>query len=81
MRDRSGFLVDHIDDAIVTQLPGVEWLAAGGGIERGAVEDHTETLRRAVHASHDGVERLEVRVGVVEARGHLRVDWPVTTAT
>jgi hypothetical protein len=79
--DRSVFLVDHIDDAKVSQLPGVEWLAAGGGIEGGAVEDHAQAFRRAVHARHGGVERLEIRIGVVEAGGHLRADWPLTTGT
>jgi hypothetical protein len=81
VRDRPVFLVDHIDNAKVAQPPGVERLAAGCGIERGAVEDHAEAFRRAVHAHHGGVERLEVRIGVVEASGHLRADWPLTTGT
>jgi hypothetical protein len=74
MSDRSVFRVDHIDDAEVAQLPGVERLPAGRGIERGAVDDHADTVRRAVHARHGGVERLEIGIGVVEPSGHRRAE-------
>ena len=67
MRDAVA-LVDHVDDRHAAEPAGVERLAAGGGVEGGAVEVDPAA---GVGASYDGgVEGGEVGVGVVEAVGH-----------
>ena len=61
-------LVDHVHDIGVAEPAGVERLAAGGGIERGAVEVDPPAVVRAV--DDGGVELGQVGVGVVQALGH-----------
>ena len=70
MRDRSVLFVDDIDDAQRGEAAGVEGLAAGGGIERGAVERDEQAVVAAIDAHDRRVKLPEIRVVVVEAVGH-----------
>src|SRR6185437_5466210 len=79
------FIYD-VGDAHAGDRAGVEGLAAGGGIERCAVEVDGATVVRAL--DDPCVEVAEVGVRVVETVGHVRIialncarhDWPASHA-
>ena len=64
-------LVDDFDNGDAGDGAGIEGLAAGGGVERGAVEVDGAAVVGAVEDT--GGEFAEVGVGVVEALGHGRI--------
>ena len=61
-------LIDDVDHRRRAEAPGVERLAAGGGVEGGAIEVDSSAV--VAPLDHRGVEGGEVGVGVVEAAGH-----------
>ena len=67
---RCARLVHHVEDGDPAEPAGVVRLAAGGGIEGGAVEIDPAAVLGPVHDG--GVEVAEVGVGVVQALGHGR---------
>ncbi len=67
MRDAIPF-VDHFDHLHATQLPDIEWLAAGRGIKCGAIQIDALLVRTRVH--HASPEFGEVAVLVIEALRH-----------
>ena len=50
VRDRAVLFVDDVDDAQRAEAAGVERLAAGGGIERGAIERDEQAAVAAIDA-------------------------------
>jgi hypothetical protein len=61
-------LIDDVDHGDAGERAGIEGLAAGGGIEGGAVEVDGEAVGRAVYDA--GAEVVDVGIGVVETFGH-----------
>jgi hypothetical protein len=63
-------LVDGLDDFDIAEATGVERLAAGRRIERGAIEMHCGTAVALENASHHRVEGAALGFLVVEPLGH-----------
>src|SRR5579863_814439 len=66
-------LVNHFDDVRSTQLPGIERLAAGCGIKRGAIEiDALPVRTRGIrtHFNHASPEFGEIAVLIIQAVCH-----------
>ena len=57
VRDRPVLVVDDVDDARSAEKPGVERLAAGGGIERGAIEADEDAAVACLDAIDRRVKR------------------------
>ena len=70
VQDRAVVPIDDVDDARAAERAGVERLAAGCRIERGAVEHDGRRPSCAPTPTICGVELGQVRIGVVETLGH-----------
>ena len=60
--------VNHIDNLDPSELPGIERLTAGGGIEGSAVQIDPAGLVRS--GDNGGFEISQVRVGIIESLSH-----------
>ena len=65
------FFVDHFRYGHASQRAQVEGLAAGSGIEGGAVEVHAAAAVRGI--DHAGAELAEIAILVIETFRHRRI--------
>ena len=62
--------IDGLDDRRVAESPGVERLAAGGGVEGGPIEHDGRAPVVLEETRHDGLEPGAVRIAVVDPLRH-----------
>ncbi len=62
------FFIDHLNNVGPAESSGIEWLAAGGGVERGSVQVNTPPVVRGVDDLR--AKLPQVAVLIVEAFGH-----------
>ena len=67
--DHALFLIDHLDDVRAAECARIERLAAGGGIEGGAVQINAPAI--VARFEDTRAEFLEVAVLIVKAFGHV----------
>ena len=66
--------VNHIDNLDPSEVPSIERLTSGSGIEGGAVQIDPAGLVGSV--DNGGFEVAQVRVGIIESLGHREsVAW------
>src|SRR5439155_9904605 len=71
VRDGAVLFVDDVDDAERTERAGIEGLTAGGGIKRRAIEGDERAALARLDAPDRRVKFAEIRIGVIQAVGHL----------